>query len=352
MSGAGGVTLVGMQGAGISRGDVLIGVDVGGTGLSGGLVTRAGEVLTAVQTATHVDGPGTVVATLLRVITGLQDEASRRGLVPQGVGIGLPGVIDPAAQPAIGLATLVPELSAQPVAERVRAATGLPTFVDNDVNALALAEWLFGRGRGAHSLVVLALGSGVGAGIVIDGRLVRGRGGFAGELGHVPIDFRGPRCICGGRGCLCLYLSGHALEETARRCAAEPAGACLRALAGGDPRAVRCADVFRAAADGDAAAAAIVDDACQALAAALGVIVNSINPEVVVVTGGLAAGFRPLADDVLRRAAQFALPPALAQTRVHVDGADKRQTVRGGAALVLYETARAEAGLTRLPAGA
>src|SRR4029077_700558 len=113
-----------------------------------------------------------------------------------------------------------------------------PVFVDNDVNALALGEWMFGAGRGNRSLVVLAAGTGIGAGIVPDGRIVRGATGFGGELGHVPVKFDGPRCFCGGRGCLSIYVSGRGVADAARARVAGNPHAVLVKAAGGDPEGI------------------------------------------------------------------------------------------------------------------
>src|SRR5207244_1973632 len=147
---------------------------------------------------------------------------------------------------------------------------GLPTFVDNDVNALALAEWTFGAGHGVRSLVVLALGTGLGAGIVLDGRLVRGAEGFGGELGHSPVKFDGRPCWCGGRGCLAVYASGRGIAEAARARVAGRAGEALLTAAGGDPARITAPLVFRAAAHGDPTATGIVEEACLALGAMIG----------------------------------------------------------------------------------
>jgi glucokinase len=214
---------------------------------------------------------------------------------------------------------------------------GLPAFVDNDVNALALAEWRFGVGRGADSLVVLAVGTGIGAGLVLDGRLIRGASGFGGELGHTPIRFDGPRCFCGGRGCLSVYASGRGLAEAAQARVAKHPGAALLQAAHGDPLAITAALVFQLAQDGDALAQGLVAEACQAMGATLATIVNGLNPEVVVVTGGVAASLAPLETRILRAAAEYALHQALARTRITIVPGDKRTTMRGAAALVLYE---------------
>jgi glucokinase len=310
----------------------LIGVDVGATTVSAGLVTAEGTVLSTVQAPTRL-GTGTAADTALGLIEDLCIAAQLRSVAVEAVGIGLPGLVDVergVVQSSAG--GLVADLHEVPLAERITAATGLPAFVDNDVNALALGEWTFGLGRGAASCVVLAVGSGVGAGIVTDGRLVRGRRGFAGEIGHTSIDFDGPPCPCGGRGCLALYVGGEFIAREARRLR-ESAGRG----AGDDAGAVTAEAVFAAAAAGDAPARGLVERAYRALGAGIGLVVNALNPEVLVVTGGVVRSLASAQATILRHTRDYALADALAGTRVHFVAGDKSQTVRGGAALVLYE---------------
>jgi glucokinase len=319
-------------------GTVLLGVDVGGTTMSAGLVTTDGEILAATHVATHGEGPGTAVDTLLGVIARLLDEAGRRRLAIEGIGVGLPGPID-VDNGTIRSLPLIPEVDGVPLAARITAKAGIATFVDNDVNALALGEWMFGVGRQADPFVLLAIGSGVGGGIIVDGRLVRGKRGYAGEFGHIPVDVNGEPCECGGRGCLMVYTGGHRLAAEARdRVRHEPSS--ILALAGGRPGAITTEMIFRAAAGGDALARGMVDRACRALGAGLAGIVNGLNPEVVVVTGGVVESLVHWHGEILARTGEYALAEALATTRIHLVPADKRQTMRGGAALVLYEKAR------------
>lgn len=325
---------------------VLIGVDVGCTTVSGGLVTPDGSVLSAIQAPTSL-GSGTAVHTILGIVTDLHAEAQTRGLALEAVGVGVPGLVDGERGMLLHSAGAhAADLHRVPLAERISAKTGVPAFVDNDVNVLALGEWMFGLGRGAASCVVLAVGSAVGAGIILDGRLVRGKSGYAGELGHVPIDFDGPPCHCGGRGCLGLYVGGEYLAVEARqRVTREPSS--LVALAGGEPGAITAETVFVAAAAGDGLARGMVDRACRALGAGLAIAVNGLNPEVVVVTGGVVKSLLPLQGEIIRRAGEYALADSLAGTPIHFVPGHKSQTVRGGAALVLYERARRVAGLPR-----
>jgi glucokinase len=329
------------------RVDAIIGVDVGATGISGGLVTPEGEVLAVEQRATHVRGKGTAVETLLEVIDAMLAEARARDLRVEGIGVGLAGAVDVAAGAMVDFPrNHVREFVGVPLRDRIAGATGLPAFVDNDANALALAEWTFGAGRGASSLVLLAIGTEIGGAIVIGDALVRGHSGFGGEFGHVPINFPGPRCICGGRGCAGVYLGGRVMARAARRRASR-ARSKLVAMAGGNPRAITSELVFEAARLDDPLAHSLVDQACEALAALLAVIVNGIDPEVVVVTGGVAGSLEPLRDDIVRRAARYAYAMPLAGSRIAIVSGDKTRTVRGGAALVLYELRRQAANVAR-----
>jgi glucokinase len=326
----------------VTEREVLLGVDVGGTTTSVGVVTRAGEVLVAQRVPTHRDGTGRALETIVELIAAVRREAEGRSRAIAAIGVGVPGPVDTRRGRIGEDVPHVPELAGRALAAELTARFGLPVFVDNDVNAQALGEWMFGAGRGACSLVVLAPGTGFGAGIVLEGRPVRGAAGFGGELGHTPVKFDGPPCWCGGRGCLALYASGRGIAEAARARLAGLAGAPLLAAAGGDPLAITAPLVFRAAREGDPAASAVVDEACRALGAMLGTVVNGLNPDVVVITGGVAESLVPLEAQILKRASEYAFHRALALTRVTIVPGDKRTSMRGAAALAIYEMDRTD----------
>jgi glucokinase len=313
----------------------ILAVDVGGTTTAAGVVTPTGDVLHERQMPTYAGGPGTALATIEGMLESLRADA---GAIPvAAIGVGVPAIVDAPAGVIGEEAHNVPELAGFPLARRLFERFGLPAFIDNDVNALALAQWRFDAGRGAHSLVVLATGTGFGSGIVVDGRLVRGAHGFGAELGHVPVKFDGPPCWCGGRGCLALYASGRGIAEAARALAVGADGAALRAAAGGDPSRIDAPLVFRLAAEGEPVASAVIDEACRALGAMLGTVINGLNPEVIVVTGGVASAFAQLEKRVLTAAAEFAFKRALPTTRIVIVPGDKHSSMRGAAALALYE---------------
>ena len=226
-----------------------------------------------------------------------------------------------------GEAHHVPELSGVPIARLLAETAGAPAVVDNDVNALALGEWRWGAGQGARSFVLLAIGTGVGGGIVIDGRLHRGAGGFGGELGHVPIDLDGRACVCGARGCLKAHVAGPDLAAEATRRLGRPVGA---------------AALFALARAGDVAAEAVLAEATEALAAGLAIIVNGLNPERLLIAGSVGRAFAARELDLLARLSRRAYAGALATTRITFLDIGKDSSVRGGAALVLHERERVD----------
>jgi glucokinase len=216
--------------------------------------------------------------------------------------------------------------------------------VENDANALALGETTFGIGRGAASMALLAIGTGVGGAIVLGGQIVRGHSGAAGEFGHVSVDFRNTMgagfCVCGIPGCLNAYVSGQSLAMAARDGVQRDRTSTLLTRAGGDPERITARMVFEAATAGDALASTIVEHACQALGVVIGTIVNSLDPELIVVTGGVAESLVSLEGRIVELARRFALAQALGRTRIRVVPSDKRRTVLGGAALALAGLAR------------
>ena len=324
-----------------SRPGILIGVDVGTTTTSGGLVTPDGEILKTTERLTRGDGPGTALQCLQRVIGELIGAAQANQLAIEGIGVGLACMVDAEAGAIRKGIERFPELAGFSLTERLHAETGRPVCIDNDVNALALGEWKWGLGRGTSPMVVLAIGTGVGGGVVLDGRLLRGRSGTAGEFGHISVDLGGRLCVCGARGCLGAYAAGYGIATEAAKRAGTPAPATGPLPSGlDDPWSHDAEPVFRRAVEGDAIARAIIAEACEALGASLAGLVNGLNPELIVVTGGIIKSLVLWEQSIREHVAGFALAPALAETRIEFVPGHKSQTVRGGAALVLYEQSR------------
>jgi len=318
--------------------DHVVAVDIGASTISAGLVCASdGAVVEDIQAPAS---GGDALDTITRLVDHVLVAAERRRLRVSGIGVGLPGVID-VEKGALRWTpgAWLPELDDVPLPSVLGERTGHRVFVDNDVNALALAEWMFGAGRDASSIVTLAIGTGVGAGIILDGTLLRGHAGAAGEIGHLSLDRDGPRCPCGGIGCLGTYLAGGFADNRVRARLPEHPDSALGRAGGPDGR-VTAEMLYAAAAAGDPLARALVDEACEALAMGIGALVSLVNPEVIVITGGVVRSLAPLREDIMERARRRALAAPLAATAVRFVPTDKRATIRGGAALVRYEMAR------------
>jgi glucokinase len=255
------------------------------------------------------------------------------------VGVGAAGLIDAGE----GVLRFSPNLAWRdlPIAARVREALGLPCQVDNDANTAAYAEYRFGAGRGYRHMLLVTVGTGIGGGIVSDGRLFRGANGFAAEVGHIIVEPGGPLCGCGNRGCWEQVAAGRAIDRMGREEAREHENSILRRLADGDPEKVTGRLVSEAARRGDDAARHILSEAGRRLGEGIAGLVNVLDPQVVVVGGGAI-----VAGDLL-------LEPARASFRDAVEGPEFRPRVPlvaaelgndagavGAAALALEELGR------------
>jgi predicted NBD/HSP70 family sugar kinase len=263
------------------------GLDIGGSKIFAAAVDPRGRVVETLRLPSRT-GPDGVVAAATEAVEALADRVGgRRALT--GVGVGFPGLVDAENGDAMHAVNL-DITSRLPLAARLRERLGLPVAVENDVNAAALGT-AAALGLGRAGVGYLSIGTGLGAGLVIDGRLHRGSRAAAGEIGHIPVDPAGPVCNCGQRGCLEVLASGTAIA--ARWPHAE----------GGGP----AAHLFAAAAAGDPAAIAVRDEVAGHIAEAVRVLVLTVDVDAVVLGGGVADVGAPLAEavrDALRRQAE------------------------------------------------
>ena len=193
-----------------------------------------------------------------------------------------------------------------PLRDVISAATELPVRIDNDANCATLGEWWLGAAVGANNVIGLTIGTGIGGGLILNGRLYHGSSDVAGEIGHTTIDVTGRRCKCGNYGCLEAYASGPSIADRAREAVASDDGAILVRLVDGDLSRITAATVYEAAKLGDDVAVDVVRETARLLGAGVANLLNIFNPDVVVLAGGVTqAGeglFEPLRREVRKRA--------------------------------------------------
>jgi glucokinase len=308
----------------------VIGVDAGGTKLLAGVVD---EDLTVRHRVHHLWKGGGRDETLDAMVAAVEDA---RRTVPgvEAVGFGIPSLVDP--QSGVSLSSVHLPLEGVPFRDLMSSRLGLPVWVDNDATAAVVAEHRHGAGRGAKDVVLLTLGTGIGGGLVLDGRVYRGSTGGGGELGHMVIDADGPECFdaCPGRGCLEALVSGRALARDGLAAArAAPSSRLGLALAEG--RDVTGVLVAQAAREGDAAAQAVVEHAGRSLGAGITGIVNAFNPEVVVVGGGVMAMGELLLGPARDVVSERALPPTREAVRIEAAELGEEAGMLGAATLAL-----------------
>jgi glucokinase len=260
-----------------------IGVDVGGTKVAAGVVDDHGRILEKLRRATPAASPERTAAVIAGVVTEL---LGRHDV--SAVGVGAAGFVDEAG----GTVAFAPNLAwrGEPLRAKVAGLVGMPVTVENDGNASAWAEFRFGAARGHAHVVFVSVGTGIGAGFILDGRLYRGRWGMAGEPGHVRVVPDGRLCGCGNRGCWEQYASGSALMTEARDLAMRAPGGAMRLLqlAGGDAAAIGGPQITQAAREGDPAALRCFSIVGTWLGQGLADLTAILDPGCIVVGGGVS----------------------------------------------------------------
>ena len=297
------------------------GVDIGGTKLLAVAADGQGKVVAERRQPT-AEGPDAVLAATAAVVADLL--AAEPGIA--AVGVGLPGLVD--LEGAVHYAPNLPGFVGVDARGRLAATCAVPVVVDNDANVAALGEVLHGAGRGRKEVLVVTLGTGIGGGLIINGAVNRGGFGFAAEIGHFTVERGGPLCACGERGHWEALASGTALGRRAREWAALGKAPGVLARAGGAVEAITGHEAGQSALAGEADGLAILAEHGADVALGLGGLVNILDPELVVIGGGLV------------HLGEVLLAPIRAAMAAHVEGASRR-TVPPVVAAALGEQAGA-----------
>ncbi len=276
---------------------VVVGVDIGGSKVAAGLVDANGEIRVRNRTPMLTTGtPSNGLDAVSTAIRGLFSDASpptRFG----AIGICAPGPLNPDT----GVIINPPNLAIwhnYPLAEEMRRLYSVPIKVDNDANAAALAEAKWGAGRGYRNIFYASVGTGIGTGIVFDGRIYHGRTGAAAEGGHLGIDRNGPLCNCGKRGCIETLAAGPAIARRAQQKLARNPKSLLVEMAGGNIQAVNSEMVGKAHAAGDPVAKEVMRETLDLLAYWLGNIIDLLEPDILVIGGGVSSLLGPFLDEI------------------------------------------------------
>ena len=264
---------------------LTVGVDLGGTKCLGVVVDAGGRVVDEHRLPTP-SGADAVMSTVESCAATLVDRVGVGVGGVAGIGVGLPGLVDDNG--TLRYAPNLPGVAEVPVGELLRSRFGdVRVVVENDASCAGWGEREGGAGQSIDNLVAITLGTGIGGGIVLGGRLYRGAHGFAGEVGHMVVDPYGPPCPCGQRGCWERFASGSGLGRLAREAAHAGRGHRVVELAGRDPESVRGEHVTQAAAEGDAEALAVLASYAWWVALGLANLANAFDPELFVLGGGL-----------------------------------------------------------------
>ena len=318
---------------------LILGLDIGGTKIAGGLLTHAGERVAREELPTEqAKGFSHSSGQMNRVVEGLLQQASEKGAEITGIGACAPGPMDVKN----GVLYNPPNLEGwQNLALRdmLEKRFDVDVCIDNDANAAGLAETLWGAGRGFDHVFYATVSTGIGTGIILNRRILHGRNGMAGEGGHVTIQCEdtGSRCNCGNTGCIESYASGTSVARRARRALEElpEKPALLEKETGGDWDALTMKHLASAARQGDAFSRSMIEEAGTRLGIWLGSIVSLLDPDIVIIGGGVSRVGAPLFEAIRRELPQRTINPFAAETPVVKAELDQDVGIFGAAALVL-----------------
>ena len=314
----------------------IIGIDLGGTSVKFAILTQEGEIQEKWSIKTNILDEGSHIVP--DIIASIQHHLELLNLSAEdfiGIGMGSPGAVDRFEGTVVGAYNLNWK-TVQPIKKDIESSLGIPFFIDNDANVAALGERWKGAGENQPDVVFMTLGTGVGGGIVAEGKLLHGAGGVAGELGHITVDFDRPfDCTCGKKGCLETVASATGIVNLTRRYADEYAGdAALKRLID-DGEEVTAKTVFDLAKDGDELALIVYRHFSQYLGIACANIASVLNPANIVIGGGVSAAGQFLLDGVQKVFDENTFPQVRTSTQLVLANLGNDAGVIGAASLVL-----------------
>lgn len=320
----------------------LLGVDIGATHISMFLTDLAVQVLAEFEDRWAISlGPEACLQRLEEMRASLVGGARNDlpGLLASGVGVPGPVV---ASRGVVSAPPIMPSWDGFPIRQRLEEMWGVPVSLHNDAELGAIGEWCFGAGRGVQDMVYVKVGTGIGAGLILNGRIYRGVSGTAGEIGHITIDQHGPRCTCGNRGCLEALAGGSAIA--AQAIAAMRRGESTALTSHNAPESITALDVAEAAKRGDHLSQQILRNAGLLIGTAVATLVNLFNPSLVVIGGGVAQVGDLLLEPVRQTVEKRSLRASAREVRIQAAMLGRRSSGIGAIALAQAKALRLLAG--------
>lgn len=310
-----------------------IGVDLGGTNIKIGIVSESGKLVKSLSIKTEAElGPKKVVSNIL---SGIKQVLSKNKLKIQGIGIGCPGVVS-IKKGIVENAPNLPGWKNIKLGSIVKKEFGYDVHVENDANAAAIGELIFGAGKKYTSFIMVTLGTGVGGGIVFNNKIFRGEFGAAGEIGHISIDVNGPKCNCGSTGCIEAYAGNQYLKETVRKELPENPKSKIWDLINGDLKKVSPRLVQHASEQGDEYATLVIERMGKQLGAALASLSNLLDISTFIIGGGVAGFGKPLFDSTRVTISSRVLSPLRSRVLVIPAKLKNEAGIKGASSLVFY----------------
>jgi glucokinase len=272
--------------------EFAVAIDLGGTNIKAALVDRQGASFAPYLAPTGEDlSPAAVIERLAQVVELLRTRAVEQGNAKMiGVGLGCPGGVYP-NRAVVSQSPNFPGWHDVNLRDPLEARLGLPVLLENDANVAALAEFQLGVGQGVDSMVLLTLGTGIGGGLILNGRIWQGAWGMAGEIGHITVEPDGPRCGCGNRGCLEALASGPALVRQAREGISRGEGHTLIRLIGGDINAITPQKIYEAALLDEELSVRLLNNSAKYIGIVIASVLNLLNIPLFAIGGGISAAF-------------------------------------------------------------
>ncbi|MDZ4724307.1 MAG: ROK family protein [candidate division Zixibacteria bacterium] len=296
---------------------VYAGIDIGGTSIKYGLVDDKGKVLFKEQKPTLVEkGAEPLIHLVTNIAESLLYHAAEEEHTIRWLGVGTPGSVDSKTGRVISQSPNIAGWEGMEIGGILKQRLNLPVHVDNDVNMMSLAESRFGAAAGYNSVVCVAVGTGVGGGVIFNGQLWRGANHTAGEIGHMTIDYNGPLCRCGNKGCIEVFCSSAAIMARTSEHLKHGLTPIFQDVLDGSLSNLNVRKLFAAVKKGDEVALQVINETASYLGAGLASVVNLLNPEIVVIGGGVADGGGGFVEAVAAEIRRRAFKPAVSNLRV------------------------------------